>query len=369
MRRALPVLALAGCLHAAHPAIAPVPGVTIAIYSGKAPYAIVDERRAAELDGAELMLDHVVPGAELASLWIAVLDDRGIAIDRCVRPTLDVPRPGKRGPTTETSPVVRCSVHGGHGRHLVRVVYIAPGFDATTEHAIAMTEPDHASVTSRFVIATPAWGERGDVVVYDGDGEEPRELARADVALDGASAVIAAPAHHVPAHLRRIYTGALPSPDLDATMDSWHAESTHDVWVWLELELAELAPGKLAVHIELPGEAPRDVDVDHPIAAGDHLRVPLWTDPGLSGVRQRISSTSGDDRVEQLSLAVANLGATPRDVWIEEQARPGKHRRLTGAVPAAPAVHGDVLRSMVTVPARAIEHVRYVVIYPDATGS
>jgi len=369
MRRALPALALAGCLHAAHPASAPVPGVTIAIYDGKTPYAIVDERRVVELDGDELVLDHVVPGAELASLWISVLDDHGIAIDRCARSTLEVPRPAKRGPAVEISPIVRCHVRGGHGRHLVRVVYIAPGFDATIEHAVAVTEADRASVGSRFVIATPAWRERGEVVVYEGEGDEPRELARADVALDGARAIISAPVREVAAHVRRIYTGAMPSPDLDPSVDSWHAESTRDVWVWLELELGELSPGKLFVHVELPGQAPRDVDVDHAIAVGDRLRVPLWTDPELSGVRQRISSTTGDDRVEQLSLAVANLGGSPREVWIEEQARPGKHRRITGAVPAAPTIDGDVLRSIVTVAPRAIEHVRYVVLYPDATGS
>jgi len=366
MRRALPAVALAGCLHVAHPAVAPAPGVTIALYDGADPYAIVDERRPLELDGDELLLDHVLPGAELATLWISVLDDHDISIDGCVRPTLEVDARHHQ----LVSPMVRCRVHGGRGRHLVRVVYIAPGLDAAISHAIAMTDPDHAAIRSRFVIATPRWNEHAEVVVYAaGDAaSEPRELARADVALDGGSAVIALPVRQVAAHLRRIYTGALPSPEVDATTDSWHAESTHDVWVWLELALAELAPGKLAVHVELPGEPVRDVVVEHAVAAStEGLRVPLWTDAALSGVRQRVTSGS-DERAEQLSLAVANLGAAPREVWIEEQARPGAHRRLIGAIPEPPTIHGDVLRSIVTVQPRAIAHVRYVVLYECKDG-
>ena len=361
MLRALPAVVLAGCLHAAQPTIAPTPGVTIAVYDGHSPYTIVDERRPLELDGDELLLDHVLPGAELATLWISVLDDHRISIDACARPTFEVDAQHHQ----LTSPMVHCRVRGGRGQHLVRVVYIAPGLDATTEHAIAMTDPDHAAIASRFAVAMPRWNEHAEVVMYTtgDDTGEPRELARADVALDGGSAVIAIPVRQVAAHLRRIYTGALPSPDVDATADSWHADSTHDVWVWLELALAELAPGKLSVHVELPGEPVRDVVVEQAVAAGSEgLRIPLWTDPALSGVRQRVTSGS-DERADQLSLSVANLGATPREVWIEEQARPGTHRRLFGATPAPPTIHGDVLRSIVTVASRAIAHVRYVVMY------
>jgi hypothetical protein len=136
--------------------------------------------------------------------------------------------------------------------------------------------------------------------------------------------------------------------------------------VWLELDLAELAPGALHVHVELPGEAPREVDAPRAISDGaGRLRVPLWIDPELAGTRDRVQASTAEDgqRVEQLTLAVANLGAVLREVWIEEQARPGPHRRLTGARPSAPAIHGDVLRSVLQVAPRTAVHVRYTVEY------
>src|SRR5580704_4967146 len=293
---AIAIAAIAGCMHAAHPTESASPGVTIMVYGGASAYAVVDERRWLVLDADELVLDHVLPGAELASLWVSVLDDPRVVIDRCARPTLALPEPAvdepiatptspstKPSEVPEISPVVRCRVGGAHGRHLVRVVYVATDVDVHTEHVIAMTDPEHAHVTSRFAVATPRWNERGELVVFDAATNQPRELARGPVTLDGSTAVIGTPPREVAAHLRRIYTGAVPSPGVEATTASWHAESTRAVWVWLELELGELPPGDMRVHVELAGETARDVDVAHAVSVDPaQLRIPLWTDPELS---------------------------------------------------------------------------------------
>ncbi len=416
MRWLAAVIVIAACMHAAHPTEPMRPGIAIAVYGGASAYAVVDERRWLALDTGELSLDHITPGAELASLWVSALDDPHIVIDRCTRPTLalpestvdsqhvwrlDVPTAYTGGPTVElapplatgpalrpstpppieraevveVSPAVRCRVVGAHGRHLVRVVYVTTGLDVHTEHAIAMTDPDHAHVTSRFAVATPRWNERAELVVFaaasaDPEHSQPRELARGQVTLDGSTAVIATPPREVAAHLRRIYSGAVPSPGVEATTASWHAESTRAVWVWLELGLGELAAGDMRVHVELAGESERDVDVTHAVSVDPaQLRIPLWTDPELSGARERVTGSTGDSQlVEQLDLSVANVGATSREVWIEEEARPGPHRRLTGARPAPPQIHGDLLRSIVEIGPRAIAHVRYTIRYDDTSA-
>jgi hypothetical protein len=212
-------LLLVACRAPVRPAEPIVPGVTIALYGGASPYAVVDERRWLALDGDELVLDHVAPDAELATLWIS---SPGVAIDRCTRPELVVPPPSANARTVvEPSPVVRCRVAGARGRRLVRVVYVTKSLAARTEHAIAIAEPERARVTTRFAVPTPRWNERGELVVFgDPSGASPRELARGDVPLDGSIAVLAAPARDVPAHLRRIYTGAVPSPGFDSSLDA-----------------------------------------------------------------------------------------------------------------------------------------------------
>jgi hypothetical protein len=380
MRGLAAILIAGACIHAAHPTEPPSPGLTIAVYGGASAYAVVDERRWLALDTGSLVLDHVMPGIDLASLSVTALDDPRVVIDRCTRPTLALPErdadarataasTASNPPPAEISPVVQCRVAGAHGRHLVRAVYVTTGVDVHTEHAIAMTEPDHARVTSRFAVATPRWDERGELVVFDAGSDQPHELARGQATLDGSVAVIGTPQREVAAHLRRVYNGATPSPGVEATTASWHAESTHAVWVWLELGLGELAQGDMRVHVELAGETARDVDVTRAVSVDPtQLRIPLWIDPELSGARERVTGSTGDSQlVEQLDLSVANVGSASREVWIEEEARPGPHRRLTGARPAPPAIHGDVLRSVLEIGSRAIAHVRYTIRYDDTS--
>jgi hypothetical protein len=367
--RALALACMLGCHPAAHPTPPAALGVTISLYGGAAPYAVVEERRALVLDGNALTLDHVDPAADLATLWIEVLDDPRVAIGQCARPELA----GSDGSDdelvpVEISPVVRCRVTGGRGRHVVRVAYMTPALTARAEHAIAMTAPDRAQLVTQFAVATPRWGERGELRVFDQppspSGGARHELARRDAVLDGSTAIIATSPRELVAHRRWIYTGAVPSPGVEPSTTTWHAESTRDVWVDLELETDALPAGTLRVHVALPGEPVRDVDVAGALVVGpNELRVPLWIDPELSGARERVEATGDGNRVDQLTLSVANLGATPREVWVEEAARPGPHRRLTGARPSMPTIHGDVLRSVLEVAPRAIEQVRYAIEY------
>ncbi|HEX4449986.1 MAG TPA: hypothetical protein VH143_03895 [Kofleriaceae bacterium] len=362
-------VAVVACGGATHPISPATPGVTIAIYGSA--YAIVDERRELHIDGDQLLLDHVELGADLASLWIEPLDASRVAIDHCARPSLPVPA-GSGSDAIDyvmRAPVVQCRA-SGRGTHLVRVHYVTAALVPRVEHAIAFSgSDDRARIESRFAVTTPPWHERGTIVVLDhspGDAA-PRELVRREVTLDGSVAIVTPPPRDVAAHLRSIFTGALPSPAVEPGAASWHAESTHEVWVWLELELdarGALSPGMLHVRIESQGE-PRDIDVAKAFPSdGARLRVPLWQDVELAGTRTRIAGSTPDGRlVEQFTQSVGNLGASPRTVWIEEQARPGAHRRLTGGKPAVPTIDGDVLRSEVQLAPRSVEAVRYTVEY------
>ena len=126
-------------------------GVTIAVYGGASAYAVVDERRWLVLDGDALTLDHVDPDAELATLWIEVLDDPRVAIDRCARPELAVtPRAGairqrRRARARRDLAGRACRVTGGRGRHLVRVAYITTGADGARRARYRDDRADRAS--------------------------------------------------------------------------------------------------------------------------------------------------------------------------------------------------------------------------------
>src|SRR5205823_1149301 len=105
---------------------------------------------------------------------------------------------------------------------------------------------DRATVTTRFAVATPNWNVRADLVLYDGvpgGDRSPREVARGQATLDGATAVFVPPEREIPAQLRRIYDGAVRPLDLPATDAMWGRDSTAQVWMWLELPKLRLAPG------------------------------------------------------------------------------------------------------------------------------
>jgi hypothetical protein len=412
--------------HAITPAAPIAAGVTISLYSNGDPstaYGVVDDRRWVELAGTELALEQIDPGASLASLVIEPLDAAPLAIVRCSREALPLQPPpaAKPAPATErrtptatdalrvirarirdtaasepkvrSGPIVvelpdlpqppgtlhviatvRCTVAGAPGRHLVRILYVSHSLGYRAQHHISMTAPDRAHVTTRYAFPTPAWHEHAEVTVLDGvpGGEKlPTELAHGAVALDGSIAILEPPPRDVVASLRRIYDGAVATPGVDVADSLWNAESTHAVWVWLELHAA-LAPGPVRAHVELAGEPVRDLELPaslrdvHPDPRGEVVRLPLWLDSSLAGSRLRFADPTIDADAttsERLMLSISNLGDLPREVWVEEHVRPARHRKIERAWPQRPTANGDVVREKLEVRPHAIARVGYTVTY------
>jgi hypothetical protein len=143
------------------------------------------------------------------------------------------------------------------------------------------------------------------------------------------------------------------------------------VWVWLELGLGErraprLASGPLHVHVELAGDAIRDIDVP---AAGrrdgaTELGLPLWIDDQLRGKRDRWTEAPDDSNIsERFLVSVANRGDRAREVWIEELLRPASRRTVGHAWPAAPEINHRRLRIKLTVAPGAVERAGFAVDY------
>jgi hypothetical protein len=227
-----------------------------------------------------------------------------------------------------------------------------------------MTAPDRASVVSRFAIATPAWQARADVTLFDGlpgQDQAPREVARGTIVLDGGTAVLAAPPRDVSAQLRRIFRGPVHGDDDDDAHRGLHGA----VWMWLELDGLTLAPGPVRAHIELDGEATRDIDVP---AAGRRqaaavLRLPLWIDGQLRGRTEHWSGPPADSVIDKLTVSIANTGVTMREVWIEETLEPARRRTIVHAWPGEPAIAHNRLRMKLTVPGGKIERARLEILY------
>ena len=424
MKRALLLLAACTARHPTGPQKPADAGISISLYSLGTPessYGVVDDRRWVELTGKELVLEHIEPGASLASLVIEPLAGGSLAITRCIREALPEPPPKPPAPVAKPPPVptiqigvpnadrrelreilirrmrekgkktpvkpepepmsrvdatVVCTVDGAPGRHLVRILYVSTKLNYRVEHELAVTTPDRAKLVTRFAIATPSWHEHADVIVYDGvpGGERPpREVTRGPVALDGSIAILATPTRETAARVRRIYDGAVATPQVDVADAAWNSESSHGVWVWLELPHTTLAPGPVSAHVELPDELPHDVELPAGVRGtsdeDDLLRLPLWVDTQLTGTRQRFTDPSTDPSAndtglaERLLLSVANQSDAPREVWVEEHVRRSRRRKLLRAWPKRPMASGDVVREKLVVKPHAIERVGYTVEY------
>ena len=392
------LLLIAAC---ARPPIAALPGaatagVSIALYRGGTPatsYGMVDDRRWIDLDDHELVLDDVDAGASLASIVIEPLEGLPLAVDRCAReawPTLPAdapprserPRPrdalGVRSndpgvatnPAATVAPSVRCSVRGAPGRRLVRILYVSHSLTYTTQHDLAMASSDRAALATRFTFATPNWHEHAEVVLFDGAprGEHPpSELGRGAVQLDGSIAILASKPRAVAARLVRIYDGAIASLVVDPSDVHWAAESSHFVWVWIELADTTLSPGPMHVRIGVPDEPVRELDLPSPLrasATGSGVRVPLWPDDMLRGTRVRLAESSAPAEItERLLLSISNLGEVPREVWVEEHARKARHRRIDRAWPKPPLATGDIVRATLEVKPHATERAGFTVTH------
>jgi hypothetical protein len=392
--------------------------VTIALYapSPAVRYAVIDDRRWVDVDGDTLVLDRVDPGAALPSLLIEPLTGP-LRIGACLRDRIAMPLPDapplppeSGGAATEPPgdgvvPMLRCRVAAPPGRYLVRLLYLSSALGYRAQHDVTVTAPDRATVTSRFAIATPAWRTRAELTLFEGapgGDPPPRELVRGSVALDGGTAVIAIPPREVTARMLRIYDGAVRRPDGPEPRDPrWGRDSHSAVWVWLELgglgerravasapasgaapilapsvaatasslaprAASGLAPGPVHVHVELPGEAIRDIDVP---AGGRRagptaLSLPLWIDDRLRGKRDRWSDSPEDALLtERFLVSVANSGDTPREVWIEELLRPAPRHSVSHAWPRAPEVDHRRLRMKLTVAPGTVERAGFAVDY------
>src|SRR5690606_25620869 len=117
-------------------------------------------------------------------------------------------------------------------------------------------------------------------------------------------------------------------------------------------------PGPTRVHIEGDGDdrwidvpeprRPRSDDDKREQRAGEPLRMKLWIDSTLRGGRQRmIVDNDGQRMIEVVALSVTNIGDEPREVWLEEYARPAKRRSIERAWPTTPSARGDRIRNKV----------------------
>jgi hypothetical protein len=275
----------------------------------------------------------------------------------------------------QNAPAVRCEVAGPPGRYHVRILYVSSSLDYRAEHAVSVTAPDRATVISRFAIETPRWGQRAELVVFDGvpgGGRPPREIARGPVVLDGSIAILATQPRDVPAQLQRVYSNAirpwhLGTKQPESTDPVEDEVPLQDVWVRLELAGVRLASGPVHVHVELPGDVTHDtqvalVDRDQGDQPDAPLRLPLWIDPTLRGFRQRSSDFSdGSSSSQRLLMTVANLGDLPRDVWVEHVLPKAAHHALERAWPGKPVIAGDRVRAKLVVPAGKLERVGFTV--------
>jgi hypothetical protein len=421
-------LVLALCFWACHPAAGPrraatpTSGISIALYDT---FALVDDRRSIEVRGSSVELEHIDPGAALATLVMEPLDPtHALHIGACTRDALPEPAPeapakGAGEPTIALqpvppddenarniilarrhlgfenrrvtsepapaqapqpghyAPVVRCEVTAAPGRYLVRILYVSSALRYRAEHTVTVTTADRATVVSRFAIETPSWGQHAELVVYDGlpgGAHPPRELARGPAVLDGSIAILATSPRDVAAQLQRVYMGVgrvgPTSSDQDNSSDTV-GEPVPDVWVRLELADVRLPAGPVHVHVEVPGEVTRDCDVGMEARdQGDHadvpLRLPLWIDPTLRGFHQRSPDyAEGASIAERFLITVANLGDSPREVWVEEPLRHHPHYALERAWPGKPAIAGDRVRAKLLVAPGKLDRVGFTATYRD----
>jgi hypothetical protein len=398
MKRAL--LLLAACT--AHPTPKnvkpPEAGVTISIYArAGGGYSVVDDRRWVDLTGSSILLANIDPGADLASLQIEPTTDN-LRVGSCTRERLpDTPLEARVDKAkhavkryaldTETAPpptiyvdraryapVVTCQVTASPGKYLLRILYVSKTLRYRAQHDVELREPTRATIASRFAIETPAWRTRAEVILFDGvPGSEktPMEITRGSVDLDGTTAILAIPERTATAELRRIYDGAVIASE-DKRDPMWGHDSLPAVWVWLELAHLHLAPGPVHVHVDVADEGIRDADIaadrreqgDEPEAA---LRLPLWIDGNLRGMRSRIVEyNDGAMLSERVVLGIANTGDIAREVFADEHLRPAKHRRIERAWPKKPPLTiapDEVLRAKLSVAPGRIARAGYTLSY------
>ncbi|MBA2543791.1 MAG: hypothetical protein H0V17_29375, partial [Deltaproteobacteria bacterium] len=141
-------------------------------------------------------------------------------------------------------------------------------------------------------------------------------------------------------------------------------ESRRQVTALLELDGVLLPAGIVDVEVAEPKKTavvpPREREV-----VGKTLRLGLWTDEALHGVRLNVVETfarSGGKVIKQrLRMSVENRSEAPREVWIEERLRPGKQPTITGA-PAGQTIVDGIARIKIVVQAKSTESIAFEVV-------
>ena len=362
------LVALAACHRGAvaRNTVAPREGLTLSVYdAGNGTFSeVVDDRRWIELAAGahELVLTDLDVAAPLGSL---VLESGDLELGACHRALAD----GRVLAATVT-----CEAKGAPGKHLVRVLYVTSGIPYRAQHEVRMQAADRATLRSTYLLTTPRWHRTAQTTIFDGapGGERiPTPLAHGEVALDGTVGAIVVPPREVKGRLRRVFEGAIPivGGDIPQSDLSWAEASQTTVWMWLELADARVPPGPVDAILDLPNERARVANL-----SGDRVRTPvdggptrlaIYADEELLGHRQRWHDfTDHAELADRFVIAVGNTGDEPREVWIEEKLRTNaKRRSVVRAWPTKPGLHGDTLRSKVTVRPGKTERVGYTIEY------
>jgi hypothetical protein len=253
---------------------------------------------------------------------------------------------------------VRCAVRGAPGRHLVRVAYATGGVAWKAVHRVeavigADGETGTAIVRTGFEIDAPGWTGDADIALWrglPGAGDPPERVWSGRAGLGEAVTVWSAP-KKVGARLIAIYRGAVVSPGESPTDPYWRQSSIGDVATWLMLD-APLPAGAALVPVSIAGGGPR-VARGNFAREGAGARVALWNDPELHGLRVKTLSGDQQEMREHLAFSVVNHADHPREVWIEEELRPARRRRVVRSKPKV-AVDRGVLRVQLTVPPNGV---------------
>ena len=375
------------------PVRTPGEGVTISIYQdADRRYAVVDDRRWVDVVGGAVEIDEVPPDVALASLVIEPLAGAALEVGACRRlaslgpggaaaAQLEedgagqaqlVAATGDPGRTFRSAQLT-CAVRGAGRRHLIRIHYVAPSLGYRALHEVSMTQADRAELSSRFAIVAPRWrraGVRAELALYAGLPGGPRApivLARGAISLDGSTQLVISAPRSLPARLVRVFGGDARSDDADPRDPSWRGDAHHEVRVWLELELgtSSVAEGPVHVHLEVPDEGRRELDLQATdrVSSGGQLRLPLWIDPTLHGIRLRVvdGDAATGTLIDRLRISVSSSASLPRVVWVEEALRPARRRTIRAARPARPQVTGDLARTLLELAPGATARTSYVV--------
>lgn len=240
-------------------------------------------------------------------------------------------------------PMLRCALDGVRpGRHLVRFAYAAPDLTWRARYRVTLDDPlagsapgvgpdaalDHVALERAFELSAPGMpaGTTARVRLVLGvpaEPEPPVTVWEGDATLGGAAVEVRAEPVRRRARVERVYRGAVVRAGENPRFPEWREESTPAVWRELSFErVAADAPGRLRVGLRSAG-ATRWLDGELAPSAADVVRVPLAPDPELVGFRRkRGRDPDGTLVLDELTFSVANRGAAPATVAIEEELRP-----------------------------------------------